>query len=446
MSQNKSISYQPLPHQRKPYQIKEHLSILATKIKLRMDENQILIDTINNLGINIHKSKQQLKKFTSFQNKTSVENELIKNNTNLKNINKNLALQRKMLLQKYIKLKNKYSNELEPLNTEFNILSDRKFIMENILDKKEFEIKKYTAEYNDSLNLYIREERREYMSNNLDMDEDIIIIDLEKNQSYLLNKLKDFNKVINKSKDLMIIINELKNIINKIKKGKIDELNEEEKNFFNNRNRNNKNINNNDSKYMEEITSIEEDSILNDTITSEYDDDENIEFLPNNNNYCPLKLDKKFKIPKINLEQIEYNKRKFKQEDAEKSLSREIKDYTEDDLKIKDLKNKIRKAKNKNKKYQDKIANFQKKIKLMEKIIDNLQKNNTELPLNTARNSNAYINKNFSKKGLALGNVNGRPPINSSVRSKSIKFGKKILDNNNLNLNIINNNNNDISF
>ena len=197
---------------------------------------------------------------------------------------------------------------------------------------------------------------------------------------------------------------------------------------------------------MEEITSIEEDSILNDTITSEYDDDENIEFLPNNNNYCPLKLDKKFKIPKINLEQIEYNKRKFKQEDAEKSLSREIKDYTEDDLKIKDLKNKIRKAKNKNKKYQDKIANFQKKIKLMEKIIDNLQKNNTELPLNTARNSNAYINKNFSKKGLALGNVNGRPPINSSVRSKSIKFGKKILDNNNLNLNIINNNNNDISF
>jgi hypothetical protein len=440
MSQNKSISYQPLPNNRKPYQIKEHLSILAIKIKSRMDENQILIDTINNIGINIHKSKQQLKKFTAFQNKTSIENELIKNNTNLKNINKNLALQRKILFQKYIKLKNKYSNELEPLNIEYNKLSDRRFIMENILDKKDFEIKKYSNEFTDSLNLYIREEKREYISNNLDMDEDIIIIDLEKNQTILLNKLKEFNKIFNRSKDLMKIINLLKNIITKIKKDAINELSEEEKNMlYNNKNKNNKNFS--DSRFIEEINSIEEDSILNETITSEYDDEENIEFIPISNNYYPLKLDKKFKIPKINLEQIEYNKRKFKQEDAEKSLSREIKDYNEDDLKIKDLKNKIKKAKNKNKKYQEKCAVFQKKIKLMEKIISNLQKNNNEFPLNTARNTNVYNHKNFSIK--YIGNACGMPQNNSSVRSKSIKFGKKLLDSNNIN---IINSNVDISF
>ena len=121
MNPNKSISYQPIPNQRKPYQIKEHLSVLATKIKVGIDENQILIDTINNLCINIHKSKQQLKKFTTFQNKSNIENELIKYNTNLKNTNKNLALQRKISLQKYIKLKNKYNNELEPLYTEYII-------------------------------------------------------------------------------------------------------------------------------------------------------------------------------------------------------------------------------------------------------------------------------------------------------------------------------------
>ena len=220
MNPNKSISYQPLPNQRKSMPIKEHLSVLATKIKVRMDENQILIDTINNICLNIHKSKQQLKKFTSLQNKANMEIEIQKYNTNLKSINKNLALQRKSLLQKYIKLKNKYSNELEPLNTEFNILSDRRFIMANIMDKKEFEIKKHTKDYSSVSNLYIREEKREFFSNNLDMDEDFIIIDLEKNQTVLLNKLKDFNKVYNKCKDIMNNINNLKNIIRLLKKAR----------------------------------------------------------------------------------------------------------------------------------------------------------------------------------------------------------------------------------
>ena len=438
MNPNKSISYQPLQNQKKPYQIKEHLSVLATKIKVGMDENQILIETINNLCINIHKSKQQLKKFTSLQNKSNIENELTKNNTNLKSTNKNLALQRKIILHKYIKLKNKYNNELEPLNTEFNILSDRRFIMENIMDKKEFEIKKYSTEYNDIMNICIREEKREYISNNLDMDEDIIILDLEKNQSYLLNKLKDCNKIFNKCKDLKQNIINLKNIIKKIRNNEINQLSEEENNIlFKNKNngKNSKNII--DYKYIEEINSIEEDSILNDTINSEYDEDENIEFTPLSNNYYPIKLDGKFKIPKINLEQIEYNKRKFKQEDAEKSLSREIKDYDDNYLKIKDLKNKIKKLKNKNKKYQEKCSNFQKKIKLMEKIILNLQNNNNEFPKST-RNKDIYNNKHFSKR--AVGNTNGRQQKNSySVRNRGIKFGNKYVENNI-------NNNNDISF
>ena len=431
MNANKSISYQPLSNNEKPYQIKEHLSVLATKIKVRMDENQILIDTINNLCINIHKSKQQLKKFSLFQNKSNIENELCKNISNLKTSNKNLALQRRILLQKYIKLKNKYSKELEPLNTELNILSDRKFIMENIMDKKDYEIIKYTNECNDTLNLYLREEKREYISNNLDMDEDIIIVDLEKSQALLLNKLKEFNKTINKCNDCKQNINLLKNIIKKVKNKNIKDLSREEENILFNI----KNNRINSNKYIDELNSIEEDSILNDTITSEYDDDENIEFTPLSNNYYPIKLEGKFEIPKINLEQIEYNKRKFKQEDAEKSLSREIKDYDEYDLQIKELKNKIRKEKIKNKKYQEKCINFEKKQKLMEQIIINMKKYNFE-SMSSFRKGNTYNNKQNE-----IGNI-GRHQISPfSVRGRTNKLGNKYINNNN-NLN----DNNDNSF
>ena len=450
MNPNKSISYEPVSPQKKQYPIKQHLSQLAIKIKVDMDENQILIDNINNICINIRKSKQQLKKFASIQNKTNIENELIKNITNLKTSNKNLAMQRKILLQKYIKLKNKYNNELEPLNTELNILSDRKFIMENIMSKKDYDIVKYNLAFNESMNLYLREEKREFFSNNLDMDEDIIIIDLEKKQSLLLNKLKDYNKTANKIIELKKNINIMRNIINKIKIKNIEELTKEEENIiFNSKSNNNKNRNKY-NKFIEELSnSKEEDSILNDTITSEYEDEENIEFLPINSNYYPIKLDGKIKIPSINLEQIEYNKRKFKQEDAEKSLSREIKEYDEKELKIKELKNKIKKAKNKNKRYQEKCVNFENKIKMMEKIIYNMKKYNFEMAKSSSRNKSGYNNKHFSARSVS--NNGGRQQMNSySVRGRNTKFGNTIFYNN-INDNIENNdndenNNEDIYF
>ena len=430
MNANKSISYHPLSHNEKPYQIKEHISLLATKIKVRMDENQILKDTIDNLSINIHRSKQQLKKFSLFQNKSNIENEINKNISKLKTLNKNLNVQRRLLLQKYIKLKNKYSKELEPLKTELNLLSDRKFIMENVMNKKDYEIQKYTSQNNENLNLYLREEMREFTTNNLDMDEDVIIADLEKSQAILLNKLKDFNKTYNKCNEYKKNIKILKNIIKKVKNKNINDLTEDEiKILFNIKNNNITNISNN--QYIDELNSIEEDSILNDTINSEYDDDDNIEFTPISKNYYPLKLGAKFEIPKINLEQIEYNKRKLKQEDAEKSLSREMKDYDEYDLKIKELKNKIRKAKIKNRKYQEKCYDFDKKIKMMEQIIINMKKYNFDLTLSSNRNENSYNNKHFSSRGI--GNSGGRKQMTAtiSVKGRGSTFGDKYVDKSN---------------
>lgn len=64
------------------------------------------------------------------------------------------------------------------------------------------------------------------------MDEDIIIFELERSQSLLLNKLKEYNKVINKCKELNNNINNYKNVTKKVKEGNIEDLTDEEKYYF----------------------------------------------------------------------------------------------------------------------------------------------------------------------------------------------------------------------
>ena len=214
-----NITLQP-KSTKKPHRIKEHLSQLASKIKIRMDENQILMDTINTVCINIKKSRQQLKKFSSNQTKDTIKLELNKNNTHIKSTNKNLITQKKMLFHKYIKLKNKFFSELEPINTELKLLSDRKFIMENIMIKKDFEIEKTEEELDNFFDPLTREEQRDIFSNNIDIDEDSIIYMLEKSQSTLLNKLKDFNKYNIRVNELFKEKKMLQNILKKLKENK----------------------------------------------------------------------------------------------------------------------------------------------------------------------------------------------------------------------------------
>ena len=72
------------------------------------------METINTVWINIKKNRQQLKNFSSNQSKENIKTELNKNVLNLKNNNKTLLIQKKMLFHKYIKLKNKYHTEPEP--------------------------------------------------------------------------------------------------------------------------------------------------------------------------------------------------------------------------------------------------------------------------------------------------------------------------------------------
>ena len=76
-----------------------------------------------------------------------------------------------MLFHKYIKLKNKYYTELEPIYTELKSLNDRKFIMENILIKKDFEFENNQKNLDLFIQPLVREDTREIYSNNIDNDE-----------------------------------------------------------------------------------------------------------------------------------------------------------------------------------------------------------------------------------------------------------------------------------
>jgi hypothetical protein len=411
---NLNITYQPKQSTKKTHKIKEHLSQLASTIKIRMDENQILMDTINNICINIKKSKQQLKKFSSNQNKENAKSELNKNITNLTKSNKNLIIQKKLLFHKYIKLKNKYFTELEPVNTELKLLNDRKFILENIIKKRDFEIGRYEVSLEVFYAPLVREDKREIFSNNIDIDEDSIIINLEKSQTTLLNKLKDFNKYHNKAIELKKEKEILVKILKKLKgKRNINNFSVEEKNILYNKNNSRKN------KYSQNIQDISNSlinsidgnesilsDIMNDTINSEYEDEEYIEFISLQKNYKPLILTEnlKTKIPKINLEQIEFNKMKFKQEDAEKSLSRELKNFDEIDLKKELVKSMIKKEKAKNKKLNNKLMNLSKKINMMKKIINSMELNNYKLSNSAIRDKKVGIN--FGRQLNALSGRN----------------------------------------
>jgi hypothetical protein len=388
-----------------------------------MDENQILMDTINTVCINIKKSRQQLKKFTSNnQTKDNINLELNKNITHIKSTNKNLITQKKMLFHKYIKLKNKFFTELEPINTELKLLSDRKFIMENIMKKRDFEIEKFEQELDNFFDPLTREEQRDIFSNNIDIDEDSIIYMLEKSQSTLLNKLKDFNKNNIRVNELIKEKQALQNIIKKLKQNKkIKDFSLDEQNILLKKVNPKKNtsleieqiIDNSGIKNLEGNISILSD-IMNDTINSEYEEEDNIEFTTDQKNYKPIILTPNLrnKIPTINLQQIEYNKMKFKQEYAEKSLSRELKNMDEFDTKKELLKLLIKKEKIKNKRLSNKYNKLSKKIIMMKKIVKSMTQYNYQLcqssfrdkklSNNAQRQFNPLSGRNHDKHSIKL--------------------------------------------
>ena len=341
---------------------KLQLSVLATEARTGIDENNQLTSSIVILKRLVKKNKQILDSLISCKkiSKKEVQINLTDEKQELLLLNKNLKGERNLLKLKYSKSKNEIEQTLTNLKTEFNILENRKFICQNALIEKEATIKKIK----NNLKLLckapypiMKEEEREIFVNLYD-SEALLGESLEMEQLELMFQSKSFNKYQNRYIDLIDYKNQLLEERRKLKKQSNSE-------------------NTNNIEYIKEyIDKLEdEDSILNESICSVIEDDfSNIQFSDVVSDKCVINkfnLENKFHIPKLSMSQIIYNKKKFKPEDDEKSLSRTmINQLTSKDLEIKKLKEKIKKMKKKIKLKERKSKEFEGKIKKINILIE----------------------------------------------------------------------------
>ena len=346
----------------KSQRVKLELSVLATEARTGIDENNQLTGSIIILKRLVKNNKLTLKKMVSYNkiSKKEVLKDLIEEKQEMYLLNKNLKGERNLIKLKYSKSKNELNQTLSNLKTELNILQNRNFIFKNALIEKEAVIKKIKNDIKllaKATYPLIKVEDEEIFLNNIE-SESIFNEFLEDVQIELMVQSKNFNKYQNKYIYLIetknILLDERRNIKNNIKSYKF----------------------NNFENIYEDLNNLgEEDSFLNESICSTMEDDYNyIQFPIIINDKCKIDkiyLKNKFDLPKLSLNQIIYNKKRIRPEDAEKSLSRIIpKQPTSKDIKIKKLKETMKKLKKKIELKELRCKEFEEKIKKMENIIE----------------------------------------------------------------------------
>jgi len=348
------------------------LSVLATEARTGIDENQQLTGAISILEKLVKNNKLILKKITSYNkiSKKEIETNLIEEKKELVELNKSLKGDRNYMKMKYTKAKSEMDETLKNLKTELDILINRKFILTNVLIEKENIIKKLKFNIKTLCAPpypIIKEEVRERFLDIMDCDERLSEF-LERLQADLMSESKSFNQYQNRCVQLLKYKKILLDIIDDIKYNKNIER------FLE------KNNENKIDEYIEKINN--EDSFLNESISSAYEENyNNIEFPIIINEKCVIKkssLYEKFNFPKLSLGQIIYNKKRFKPEDAEKSLSRNLPNSKY--LEMKKMKENIRKIKKKNKLKESRIKEFEEKIKKMEDILKSQKNDDNEKP------------------------------------------------------------------
>lgn len=346
------------------------LSVLATEARTGIDENQQLTGAISILEKLVKNNKLILKKITSYNkiSKKEIETNIIEEKKELVELNKSLKGDRNYMKMKYTKAKSEMDETLKNLKTELDILINRKFILTNVLIEKENIIKKLKFNIKTLCAPpypIIKEEVRERFLDIMDCDERLSEF-LERLQADLMSESKSFNQYQNRCVQLLKYKKILLDIIDDIKYNKNIER------FLE------KNNENKIDEYIEKINN--EDSFLNESISSAYEENyNNIEFPIIINEKCVIKkssLYEKFNFPKLSLGQIIYNKKRFKPEDAEKSLSRNLPNSKY--LEMKKMKENIRKIKKKNKLKESRIKEFEEKIKKMEDILKSQKNDDNE--------------------------------------------------------------------
>ena len=355
-------------------ELKNKISSLATSIKIGLNQNQTLIELIDINQRQININKENLKKLYSFNlpnnNKKEFKNEIIKelgsNNKELLSLNNYLNTQINNIKAKYNSLNEKIFKNNEDENNKLELLKERQFIYENALEEKESKIKllnncinKYKAKFEPENEIEILSDEQGYDS------EDEISKNLNLTSNILANKCLSFNKYKKINKIMKGQISKLKSKIKKMN-AYIKNLQDINKNFDYIDLPNNSNIyiegedcmKEDNNKNSETNMNTDESSLCSDhSYFSESDEDMEI----SQQIISPILKDKEKQnlysfIPKIDLSLINYNKKKERIEEKEKSLSRDN-NFDQDELSMRI--NKIKKSIE---------LNIDKKVLLIEKL------------------------------------------------------------------------------
>ena len=396
--------------------VKNKLSSLASSAKVEITKNQILTELINNKLNQISKSKEFFSKIdslkTSYKNKDELNNEIYKEINSTKNdllsLNKDLKNQVNNLKIKYASLKDTFFSSITNENNKYIVCSDKHFIYENALEVKEVKINKF-KKYLDNVHNepFEQEEEIELYPEEQDLDSyEEITEELNYYGNNLITKMYGINKYIKINKILknkmVQLKSKIKNINEYIKTLQNLNVNFDCLDFPNN------NIyiegeecikeENNKSNYT--ISSSEESVLFSNEATYMEKEEDNYIFDIILNTYFEekTKINLEKQIPKLDLTLINYNKRKMKNEDREKSLSRH--NNSEQDIlsnRIQKMKKKIQSCINKNEIIAEKLKEYKNKIiGLNSKIINFYTPPVNSFRIKSIKKRNFLINSSFA--------------------------------------------------
>jgi hypothetical protein len=370
---------------------KKNISHIAYMCKEILNNNKFLNEKISLFTKTISENKKLLEKYLkllSLPKNNLIK--IIKSDFKLKNqeIHNNIL----SLIKYNYNLKLKYLNlndiiqEKNEMKQEYEDLLEKHFLIKNANDRKDNYIIKFYFDLKFLIDypLFIEKKREFYLKESEILDEEFHYI-LMYYQNKLIKKSKKFNKLQNKINSLQNTVNNLnieKKNINLITINTEENFNTTENIVNTTINNNLSTINNNLSTINNNIidnnidNNIEEhiddfsDNLCNEELNNELNE---IYFEDNIITYNYLK--NKINIPKIDLKQIEFNKKKYMEEIM---LSRELNSNEDNQIlksKIKEKKNKIKKYKIKIKIKIEKLRKYEEKIKEMKNYLIQNEKN-----------------------------------------------------------------------
>jgi chromosome segregation ATPase len=396
--------------------VKNKLFSLASCAKVEITQNHILTELIKNKKNQIIKSKEFFSKIdslnSSFKNKNELNNEIYNEINSIKKglllLNEDLINKVNNLKAKYASLKDAFFSSIANENNNYITCSDKYFMYENALEVKVSKINKIKKCLDDIQNEpYEQEEEIELYPDEQDLDsEEEIKKELNYYESNLITKMYGINKYKKINKILKSNIVQLKS--------KIKNINEYVKTLQN------LNVNfdcidfPNNNIYIEGEECIKEDnnncnypmsnseeSILftNETTYTEMEEDNDIfDIMLNTYFEEKTKIILEKQVPKLDLTLINYNKKKMKYDDREKSLSRH--NNSEQDIlsnRIQEMKKKIQSFMKKKERITEKIKEYKHKIsELNNKIINFYTPPVNSFRIKSIKKRNFLFNSSFA--------------------------------------------------